>query len=83
VFAANQTKHDTLILSHIEKSSVIDIVNIISDILNVKPNINVVKSDNINWEIPNSEIINSAISVLETDLETNENYTKKILKKYI
>ena len=67
-------------ISEIESIKVLDIINIISDELNVTPVIEINLTTKTNLEIKNSEIVNEAINYLGLNIK---DYTKEIIKKYI
>jgi hypothetical protein len=71
-------KNEIVYLSFIEKIKVIDIVNMISNELKIKPNIKIdMSSEDFNTE--NSDIVNDFI---KNKIDTKY-YTSKLIKKYI
>tara|TARA_Y100000389_G_C17429768_1_gene501812 strand:- start:708 stop:1388 length:681 start_codon:yes stop_codon:yes gene_type:complete len=80
-YCIENVKYGTINLSHIEKLNISEIALEVIKTLGVKPNVNVIENKNIiNWDTPNSKIIDKAIIDLGID---KNNYTNKIIKKYI
>jgi hypothetical protein len=77
----NEIHNRIVYFSGIEKINVLDLYILMTDILIKPKNFELIKSDNNeNWELSNDEIINKTINTLGIDIE---NYTNKLLKKYI
>jgi nucleoside-diphosphate-sugar epimerase len=80
-YCVENVKYGTINLSHIEKLNISEIALEVIKTLGVKPNVNIIENNNIvNWDTPNSKIIDKAIIDLGID---KNNYTNKIIKKYI
>jgi len=70
----------TINISNIEKITVLDIVNIISNQLKITPNIKIVDVEGDNWTDDNDIIVDNAIKNLGI---SRTQYTNNIIKKYI
>ena len=66
-------------IASIEQIKVIDIINILSEELNIKPTIEEIKTNNIYTTIKNSSVVEDSFIYLNI---IKENYTKNIIKKY-
>jgi len=77
----NNVENKIVYLSGIEKISVLDLYLLMTDILNKSTNFELIKSDNNeNWQSTNDDLIINTINLLGIN---KENYTDKLLKKYI
>ncbi len=71
---------ETIYISNIEKISVLDIVNIISNQLKIKAKIKMVDSENNNWFYENDMAVDDAISNIGI---VRSGYANNVIKKYI
>jgi dTDP-4-dehydrorhamnose reductase len=80
-YCKDKVVNETIILSYIEKISIIDLCNKIYSKFCIEPKIQLkINPENQNWDVDNSNIIKDALINLKIN---TLNYTDKIILKYI